>query len=99
MSKNKSDEKIWLKKNIHSLIESGIPQEIVESQKKWNYVLLHGDDELGGGWNTEWISDNQAKALLDLLCQFYKNQIGLDLINILERRVNNAKNGKAEDVS
>ncbi|MFC3192738.1 hypothetical protein ACFODZ_00665 [Marinicella sediminis] len=79
---NKDPERQWLSHNKGLLNELGVPDAAIEH---WNYVLLHGDDAFGSGWHAENLSIEDAKALLALLKSFYKNETGLDLIQVLRR--------------
>ena len=52
-----------------------------------DYVVLHGDDELDTGWSSAELTIDQCYRLLDVLKAFYENDIGLDLIVDLKRRI------------
>jgi hypothetical protein len=67
-------------------MQCGIPPEIASSDRRWNYVLLHGDDELESGWNTSWISPSMAARLLDCLLADLTSEVGYDLVSCLRRR-------------
>jgi hypothetical protein len=64
----------------------GLPQQVVDSDRAWVYVLLHGDDHLSTGWDASWISANQAKRLLTILENDLENPVGYDLLDALRRR-------------
>ena len=73
------------------LMAAGLPDFVIDDDNKWNYVLLHGDDELESGWNLSWIDDVQAEKLLNILKAGFERTIGLDLITLLEQRINAEK--------
>jgi hypothetical protein len=77
----------WRLANRVKLKKCGVPGEVAESHRGWIYALLHGDDYLGTGWDVSWITDQQAKELLDLLLANFGDQSGYDLIRLLKRRV------------
>ena len=85
--RNKYEEQRWLRTHRHQLESAGVPGAILDDGRAWIYVLLHGDDELGSGWDPTWISDEQARTLLSLLREFYVEPVGLDLLDGLERRI------------
>ena len=76
--------KRWLTKNKSLLAAAGIPSEILNSASAWNYVLLHGDDELQSGWQAEWLSPTQATNLLALITPDVQSTIGYDLVRRLQ---------------
>ena len=63
----------------------GIPAEIADSDRRWNYVLLHGEDHLYTGWETSWLTTDHANALLSFLTDHISNEAGLDLLSELKR--------------
>ena len=81
------DSSRWRCKHLGLLIRCGIPEVIANSDRRWRYVLLHGDDELGTGWNPAWIDREQAQALLDLLNPEIDGDAGYDLLERLRERV------------
>jgi hypothetical protein len=74
----------WLAKNKSVLTAAGIPSEVVNSERTWNYTLLHGDDELQSGWQAEWLSPQQAETLLALIMPYLGSSIGCDLVRRLQ---------------
>jgi hypothetical protein len=48
---NQAPELVWRKNNRLKLIKAGIPQWVVDDERRWTYVLLHGYDALGSGWD------------------------------------------------
>ena len=85
---NKDAETAWRKKNRDALLQNGLPASVVDDERQWTYVLLHGADEFGSGWNSTWITKEQAGRLLTLVCTQYTNAAGLDLIRELQKRAN-----------
>ena len=67
------------------LADCGIPPYVAGDDRRWAYVLLHGDD-LETGWSESWLSDEQATKLLALLGPHFPNAIGIWLVEALQRR-------------
>ena len=85
----------WLTRNKSALCEFGIPTEVVSTERTWNYVLLHGDDEFGCGWNAEWLTAEQAQNVLRLIQNDLRNETGYDLIPRL-RSIASTSNSSTE---
>ena len=85
---NKDPETVWRKQHRDELLENGLPASVVDDESQWTYVLLHGADEFGSGWDPAWITKEQAGRLLTLVRNQYTNPAGLDLIRGLEKRAN-----------
>ncbi len=66
--------------------ECGIPTEVADSDRRWSYILLHGDDYPGIGWDVSWITPRQATELLNVLAENFPSEIGLDLVRLLRQR-------------
>jgi hypothetical protein len=77
----------WRRKHRAFLLRCGLPDAVVGSDRALVYVLLHGSDELGTGWDPSWISQEQAEALLRFLRQEIERPAGYELIAALERRL------------
>jgi hypothetical protein len=77
----------WRLKHRAQLIRCGIPEAVLESDSSLAYVLLHGDDSYGTGWDTSWLSREESKELLAFLRLHFPIAVGYDLIRILEQRV------------
>ncbi len=84
---NKDPDVLWRKRVRSKLIEAGVPDFVVDDERRWNYVLLHGSDEFQSGWSPKWITQQQAADLLALIEARYQSE-GLDLIRELRNRVN-----------
>lgn len=69
------------------MLSVGIPAAIVDSDRALNYVLLHGDDELGTGWHSDDLTSPEAAKLLDFLEREFENPVGYDLITALRKRL------------
>jgi hypothetical protein len=81
-------QRAWRRKHRNELIAPGLLAELVDDDRRWNHVLLHGDDELVSGWTVSWISEAQARALLALLRQMIgEDNVGYDLLGVLEKRL------------
>jgi hypothetical protein len=63
-----------------------MPDFLVDDERRWNYVLLHGDDELESGWSPSWITSEQAADMIRLLETHIASRAGLDLFVALEKR-------------
>jgi hypothetical protein len=74
----------WRTTHRARLLACGIPAGILESDRRLTYVLLHGE-ELETGWDTSFLSDEQAQRLLALLKEQIPNPVGFDLIAALVR--------------
>lgn len=77
----------WLARNRAELAARGIPSEILDNARAWNYTLLHGDDALGSGWSVTWLSQDQCRSLLTLLSKDLTSDVGLDLVRKLRQIV------------
>lgn len=83
---NKNPDTAWRKSSRQELLATGLPDFVVDDERRWTYVLLHGDD-LESGWSPEWITKGQAADLLSLLQLRYENRTGLDLFTTLKKRI------------
>ena len=64
----------------------GVPDAIADSDRQWAYVLLHGDDHLGTGWDVSWISPQQAAELLAALVHELPFEARYELVWFLRQR-------------
>lgn len=76
----------WRLANHSLLVECGIPYEVADSDRRWGYVLLHGADDFGTGWNPSWITKAQAAQLLTAIETALPNSVGYELIGALRAR-------------
>lgn len=83
---NKSPEAVWRKRHREQLLAAGLPDFLIDDERRWTYVLLHGDDELESGWTPAGITKRQAAELLRMLQEQYQNTVGLELFTVLEKR-------------
>jgi hypothetical protein len=67
-------------------LAAGVPDYVIDDERRWNYVLLHSYDQ-ETGWNESSISKIQAIALLQLISSHYENRAGITLFGDLERRI------------
>lgn len=84
---NKGPEAAWRKRHREQLLAAGLPDFLIDDERRWTYLLLHGDDELESGWTPEGITKPQAVELLRMLQEQYQNRVGLDLFTVLEKRI------------
>ncbi len=68
-----------------------MPDFLIDDERRWNYVLLHGDDAFESGWSTSWITKEQAADMLRLLRSHYKSTVGLELFRELEKKTDERK--------
>ena len=78
---------MWRKKHREQLLAAGLPDFLIDDERRWTYVLLHGDDELESGWTPAGITELQAAELLRMLQEHYQSRVGLDLFTVLEKRI------------
>lgn len=83
---NKNPDTAWRRNFRPQLLAAGLPDSVIDDERRWNYVLLHGDD-LESGWSPLRISREQAGDLLRLIGSYYENRNGLDLFPTLEKRI------------
>ena len=93
---NKDEDVRWRKRVRYELIKAGLPDFIVDDERRWIYVLLHGADEFESGWSPDWISGRQAESMLSLLESHYKEEIGLELFSALRRRIDDRQSIQPE---
>ena len=68
------------------LTECGVPAEVADSDRRRIYLLLHGSDDFGTGWDASWITPKQANELLVILTRDLPNDLGCDLVKSLRLR-------------
>jgi hypothetical protein len=76
----------WRLAHRAQLTACGVPAEIAASDKRWRYVLYHGDDPQSG-WDETWLSNDQARNLLAFLGPLLPNPVGADLVERIQRRI------------
>ena len=81
----------WLRKHRAELVACGLPEPIVGSERSFGYVLLHGDDAPGTGWDPSCLSVEEAERLLEFLVTEQVDETGHGLFRELRARV--ASNG------
>jgi len=84
---NKSTEAVWRKRHREHLVAAGLPDFLIDDERRWTYVLLHGDDELESGWTPAGITKPQAVELLRMLEEQYQNRVALDLFTVLDKKI------------
>ena len=90
---------MWRKAHRDELLAAGLPSAIVDDERSWNYVLLHGDDYLQSGWNLTWINKEQAKTILAILrSQTFWNGSAYWIFEALEAKIA-AKSDSRQDMS
>ena len=84
---NKNPDTSWRKTHRVQLLAAGMPDFLIDDERRWTYVLLHGDDELESGWSLSRITPEQAADMLRLLQSHYESRVGLELFRALEKRI------------
>ena len=84
---NKNSDAAWRRSSRPKLLAAGLPDFVIDDERRWSYVLLHGDDELESGWSPAWLTKEQAVDLLRLLHSHFESRIGVDLFATLEKRI------------
>src|SRR5687767_4270574 len=79
----------WRLSHRALLSQCGIPPEVAGSDRRRAYMLLHGDDAPGTGWNPSWISPEQAARLLQRLFLDISTESGFELIRASRQRCRN----------
>jgi hypothetical protein len=74
----------WRISHRSELIECGIPFDVANDDRRWTYVLLHGDD-LATGWKHTWLTEQQTTKLLALLQPYFPEPVGEGLVKALRR--------------
>ena len=83
---NKNTDTAWRTRSRPLLLAAGLPDFLIDDERRWTYVLLHGND-LESGWSPSWITKEQATDLLHLLCSHYEKWVGFNLFVTLEKRI------------
>lgn len=76
----------WRLANKSLLGACGVPAEVTDSDRRWIYLLLHGYDYCGTGWDVSWVSPQQAAELLAVLERQLSSTDGCDLVRLLRKR-------------
>jgi hypothetical protein len=85
---NKRAEVLWRRKHREELLSVGLPEEIVDDERRWNYTLLHGDEYGWSEWNPFDITKEQAERLLRLLrSQPFWTGTSYSIYGELEKRI------------
>ena len=87
-STNRNPYNMWRAEHLHRLLDAGVPERIAGDNRQF-WLLVQEGEEIGHeGWKVDWIDDDQALLLHDLLTQFFGNEgSGWDLICSLRRKL------------
>ena len=87
--KNKSEGALWRKNHRDELLAAGLPASVVDNERTWNYMMLHGDDLYQSGWEPTQINKEQASLLLRLLRSqsIWKETFGHEIFRRLIRKL------------
>ena len=47
---NKNPDAVWRNEHREELLRAGMPDFVLDDERRWHYVLLHGADEFESGW-------------------------------------------------
>lgn len=90
-NRNRQDHSIWRKKNLHKLIVAGIPERVANDERQFWFLVQEGE-ELGTGWNVDWLSQQQARDLYNLLAAFLGEESnGWDLLMHLRAKLDDSR--------
>ena len=83
---NKNPDTVWRRSFCQKLLAAGLPDFIIDDERRWSHLLLHGYD-LESSWSPAEITKTQAVDLLGLLESHYKRSSGLWLFDSLDKRI------------
>jgi uncharacterized protein (DUF736 family) len=63
-----------------------LPREVVDSDKALTYVLLHGCDEFGTGWEPAWMSVEEARQFFVFLSRELPDPTGFEIVREVKQR-------------
>ena len=88
-AKNKNAHNVWRSKNLHALVQAGVPMRIANDDRRFWNLVEEADESMYGlnGWTVDWITDDQASALFDLLTGFLGDGCRLELCDALRRKL------------
>lgn len=86
-AKNKASYNKWRLDNLQSLELAGIPHDIIMDDRRFWFVVQEGCDFGQSDWNVDWITDEQASMLLDLITGFLGDGRGWDLVGELRKKL------------
>lgn len=91
-AKNHESYHIWRSRNLHWLLQAGIPERIAGNNCAFWFLVQEGE-ELGGGRNVDWISKGEAEELYQLLAGFFENEndLGWDLLDRLRKKLGQSR--------
>lgn len=64
-----------------------LPDAVIASDRALTYVLLHGSDDFGTGWNPDWLTPDAAGAFLAFLQPEIGDSNAYEILARLRRRV------------
>jgi hypothetical protein len=77
----------WRTKHRKALLNAGLPELVVASDRSLTYVLLHGNDAYGTRWDPSWLTREQATRLLAVLEPLLVPPAGYDILPRLRARL------------
>jgi len=90
-AENRDDHHSWRSKNLHRLLNAGIPERIANDDREFWFLVQEGEELGGGGWNVDWINDQEASELCKLLADFFEDDLGWDLLHRLRSKLGETK--------
>jgi len=88
-AKNKNPHNLWRSKNLHTLVQAGIPMRIANDDRRFWNLVEEADENMYGldGWTVEWITDEQASVLFEMLTGLLGEHRRLELLDALRRKL------------
>ncbi|MDR2212109.1 MAG: hypothetical protein LBE21_00585 [Pseudomonadales bacterium] len=83
---NKTPDALWRKRSRPLLIAAGLPEAVIDDERRWRYLLDHGVDDFHTGWTPQEITMQQVADMLSLLAAHYGNEADFELLRTLRRR-------------
>lgn len=86
----KSPRHLWLKRNRSSLTAAGLPPTVIENERWWNYLILHGDDPCQSGWDPSFVTPLQAAKIHQLIARSPFREDAGEFLRVLANRAQSA---------
>ena len=88
-SKNKNPHNVWRSRNLHALVQAGIPTRIANDDRRFWNLVEEADESMYGlnGWTVDWLTQDQASDLFGMLTGFLGEGCQLELLDALRRKL------------
>ncbi len=60
---------------------------VIETERSWNYLVLHGDDAFQSGWLPSFVTKKQASRLVSLIARSPFRDEATELLRVLNARI------------